>query len=425
MKRLSSGSAVVAAAATTGIIETADPVQSVWEEAIKLLDQLQAHAQEQVQVQGELVSELLNHLQEALNGNSATVGGMLQEHSANETVSDGWEIWARSHAEHLSAAADAAVQVLELLRPPDATQEVAAATAIGEAFMSLFDDADNFASNALADGATYGEGSSPQTGATAAAPTAPSHTATSNYSTYPFPFTAQLSRGVFYEQVYDSFVATGASFARQHRWADHYEGLHYGTVDVRATAPGTAGGRSGRADVDIDIEVTLLDNRNRPIIRRVLTALPLSHFGRLNRDNAASVADMMAHWDALPNEPLTTTMQPIVQAAARHACDFLPFHGHTPAWRKRVAKWGLLAMPFLGLLVPVVTLAVLLCRAAWELTGACWDGLLDTASADEPPAEDADDQPLPRSPKSLSPTAPELPAPAPARKGGARRRPPR
>jgi len=373
---------------------------TIWETAVALLEQLQTHAQEQVAEQGRLVTELLGELSTALSaaasttsGDSGSAGGSSgfdassadRPHGEAAAADDGWDRWMDAHTLDIRATAEAAMQVLENLSlpsAPDTTDEMAAASAIGEALLSLFEDAESFAGNALADGATYGHGDSDEgedagalAGSSAAdisqAPAAGSAAAcagtASAYATYPFPHTQQLSRGKFYEQIYDAFVATGASQARQHTFADHYEGLHYGTVDVRAVG---AGGRQS-----FQVEVTMVDHRNRPVMRRTLppVLLQASTGAADSAGGTGSVADLMAHWDALPGEPLSSSSN---SAASKSACDFVPFHGHTPPWRKIVAKWALVTVPLVGAVGPVLVLLYILLRVLWEALLWLWDNLM-------------------------------------------------
>ena len=369
---------------------------TIWEAAAALLEQLQTHAQEQAATQGRVVLELLEELKDAISTSSSAsdsssdnISGSAGASAAKDAgadvegaglaaEADDWELWLQAHALDLRAAASAAVDVLENLSlpsAPDTTDEMAAASAIGDALWSLFEDAENFAGNALGDGATYGQGSrdggedgqaeagagagaSAGNSSSSASKSAAKESTTSAYATYPYPHTQQLSRGKFYEQIYDAFVATGASQAREHTLADHYEGLHYGTVDVRALQP--EGGQQGQA---FQVEVTMVDHRNRPVIRRTLPPLPLKAAAA-----AGSVADLMAHWDALPGEPLSATGA---------ACDFVPFHGHTPSWRKVVAKWALIAVPLAGAVGPIAVMMYIVLCVMWETLMWLWTNLME------------------------------------------------
>ena len=160
--------------------------------------------------------------------------------------------------------------------------------------------------------------------------------------------TPQLSRGSFYEALYDSFVATGASQARQHRFKDHYKGLHFGVLDIRQESNGNTGTGTGDGEVSLKMEISMLDNFNRPVIRRVVPLLAPTP-----RSDHASLADMMAYWDTRPGE---------IFSGGDVLCDFLPYHGHTSLFRKRLAKWGLLLLPIVGGGVPLLVLVYLLYR---------------------------------------------------------------
>ena len=213
------------------------------------------------------------------------------------------------------------------------------ADAVGDTLASLVDgsaleDISEFleTGNLLSDGATYGE-------RTYGALHAALHSSGANEGGVPGAVDIEYSRGRFYEYIYDVFVAVGPSHARQHRFKDHFEGLHYALLDV-AVVEGARGGSSSDSGSRWEMTVTTMDQENRAVIQRRVPLEPLHAYPRAPH---ASVADLQQRWDNAGGVLLP-----------ERTCMFQPYHGHTPLWRLRMIKWSLFLLPICSIAVPFI-----------------------------------------------------------------------
>jgi len=277
---------------------------------------------------------------------------------------------------------DTILQALHDLSSLDSDNVMAVADAVGDTLAALvdgsaLDDISEFleTGNLLSDGATYGErtyGALHAAGGTVSGSTG-----------VPGAVDIEYSRGRFYEYIYDVFVAVGPSQARQHRFKDHFEGLHYGLLDIGLRADSAAGAdgalSSSEGSSRWEMTVTTMDQGNQAVIQRSILLQPLAVHPRAAH---ASVSDLQQRWD---RQDGTTD----------RSCEFQPIHGHTPQWRLRLIKWSLFLLPICSIVVPVVMALCLVWLFVRSAVHTLWRHLFSDSDSDSGSNSDYDTSSLP------------------------------
>lgn len=136
-------------------------------------------------------------------------------------------------------------------------------------------------------------------------------------------YVEQVSKGRLYELAYDMYVATGAALFREHRFRDHYKGLHYGLMEFYLPTPES--GDEVDSAVQPYLKVSIVDHTGETVIFR---SLPLKTHG------ASSWAGG----------------QPYKKKATIVDCQ--PYWGRVSRWRIDLARYALLLIPFIFIALP-------------------------------------------------------------------------
>jgi hypothetical protein len=140
----------------------------------------------------------------------------------------------------------------------------------------------------------------------------------------------EISRGYVYEALYDMYTATGVSQYRELRYGHHYRGLHYGVLDITANEDRGSNQENSYFNGYI-MTFRILDQHNQAQMttsHRLLSRKAMTLSGTRGEDYREMVA----------------------------TCDCLPVHGPETSFRKQLARYSLVWVPFIAVVCPLVVL---------------------------------------------------------------------